>query len=307
MAEQRGQGLSGTDLGSEQPKSVGRVLAGWGAAAVVVFLVGLGGAWWFTREPPPRFYDQSSPEAVIRSAKAMVENGDARRLSELLYADGDGMRRVYARVGLMLEHLYELGVAVQARYPAEVEALAKQAREAAEEGRGASLLDGLSMGMGGPPRRGEDRRAREEQMGGALKRVFADPFGWLAESEERLGVVVIHDELAALTWDGAPILPPMGLAVQRDLDEKWYVVPPLNVPGVSRYLPRTEEEYSIWESIVQVFDNVIVDLTKEVEAGKHASLEDLSRSAGEKAFFPAAMALVAYERAMAARGRTGGG
>jgi len=307
MAEQRGSGVNGTDFGSEQPKSVARVLAGWGVAAVVVFVVGLVGAWWFTREPPPRFYDQSSPEAVVRSAKAMVENGDARRLSELLYADSDGMRRVYARVGLMLEHLYELGVAVQARYPAEVEALAKQAREAAEQGRGASLLDGLSMGMGGPPRRGEDRRAREEQMGGALKRVFADPFGWLAESEERLGVVTIHDELAALTWDGAAILPPMGLAVQRDLDEKWYVVPPLNVPGVSRYLPRTEEEYSIWESIVQVFDNVVVDLTKEVEAGKHASLEDLSRSAGEKAFFPAAMALVAYERAMAARGRAGGG
>ncbi|MCW5774897.1 MAG: hypothetical protein KIS87_00425 [Phycisphaeraceae bacterium] len=307
MAEQRGAGVSGTDLGSKQPRSVARALAAWGAAAVVVFVVGLVGAWWFTREPPPRFYDQSSPEAVIRSAKAMVENGDARRLSELLYADGEGMRRVYARVGLMLEHLYELGVAVQARYPSEVEALAKQAREAAEEGRGASLLDGFSMRMGGPPPRGADRRAREEQMSGAIKRVFADPFGWLAESEARLGVVMIHDEMSALTWDGTAILPPVGVVVQQDWDGKWYVVPPLNLPMLSRYLPRTAEEYSIWESIVQVFNNVIVDLTKEVEAGKHASLEDLSRSAGEKAFFPAAMALVAYERAMAARGRSGGG
>jgi hypothetical protein len=269
-----------------------------------------------------RGYDQSTPQAVLQTAKQMVEKGDADRLTELLYADTPQMRRLLQDLGLVLGSLQDLGKAVQKAYPEEIGELKKQAEESARQGDASGFLMRiagqasqqvsagkggrrslrLSAGPGGTAASiGEqnDPEAMRGMFDNAMKELFADPYGWIAANEARLTTQQVADDRAVILWDQKPVLG-IGLTMQRGEDDRWYVVLPLNAPGVGQFMPKTPESWEIMGSLMEVFDNMLRDLTQDVKSGRAARLDDLARIAGEKAFLPAVMVFFAYSKSIEA-------
>ncbi len=245
--------------------------------------------------------DRSSPEATIATARQLVEEGDARRLADLIYADTPQMRQVYSDLGVVMGHLQELGLAIRDAFPKEVEAMQARAEAAAKSGQATSLLAQIapqrrSFSIGAGRRAAQTRSQREEALNDAIARLFADPYGWIKESEARLSTTFLTDDTVALLWDNKPILPPIGMVMRRDYDGQWYFALPTNLPGVSNFLPRTDEQLMLWGSLIATLDQVVVDLTNDVRKGHVLSLEDVARKAGEKAFVPAAMAFFALAK-----------
>ena len=247
-------------------------------------------------------YPQDSPEAVLTSARKMVEDGKADRLGRLLYAENDQVRRVYRQLGTTLGNLQELGEEVQRAFPKEVEELRAQAEEAARSGQassliGRALMQGTQQNRGrrrGPQQDPNDMRAAFDR---TIKEVIADPYGWLARSEERLTVQRVADDTALLMWDGKPVLPPLGIAIKEEKG-KWYVVPPTNLLSAVPVMPRSDDEYDVWIKVMQVVDNMVVDLKKDVKGGKVKSIREVAEAAGEKAFIPMVLGMVAYGKMM---------
>ncbi len=243
------------------------------------------------REP---VYSQDSPDAVVASAKAMVAAGRADKLHSLVYADDIYMRAFMVRVGKLLGHTQELALELQRAFPADIEKFKKEAEKqalaAAKKGTATgpgAFLNQITSGA----RKGS-QKDREDSLSDLIRTVFADPYGWLEESSGRLSTQMINDDMSALMWDGKGILPPLGVAMRKDGD-KWYLLLPLNVPVLSRYLPKTKDEWSMFASVVKIFDNAVVDLRDEVKQGRVRSFNDVARKAGEKVVMPAAIAFVA--------------
>ncbi len=250
-------------------------------------------------------YSQDSPEATIATARMMVERGEARKLGNLIYAENEDERKLYLRFGLFLGNLEKLGSAIGKKFPDEVAELKAKAEEAAAGGKGNALVAQLSSAVrpqgnrrnrnrNQPP---ADPKAQQEAFADAIKVIFADPYGWLRESESRMTAVYVSDNTAALLWDEKPILPPIGMVMKRDdRDGRWYFVLPTNAPGISGFMPKRPQEFQLWGSLITVFDNTVKDLTKDVESGSIRSLEGVSRAAGEKAFIPVAISFFALSQ-----------
>lgn len=245
-------------------------------------------------------YSQATPEATIATARLMVQRSDTRRLSTLIFADSPDMRGFLDKLGVLLANTQKLAAAVEKRFPADVAEIKKQAQESAESGKVGALIGDMARQVNSRQRQWDPKadEARQRGFEDVAKQFFADPYGWLLANEGRLTTEYLTDDSVSLRWDGKPILAPLGIQMRKAADEKWYFVLPLNIPGVQRYMPRTKQEWDIFGSMVAVVNNTIVDLRKDVEAGKVQSMNDLSRQAGEKAFLPAAMVFVAYSKAV---------
>jgi hypothetical protein len=242
---------------------------------------------------------QSTPDETIATARAMLLAGEGERLHELVYANSDDMRMFLNRTGRMLGNLETLSTSIQTRWPEEVAKLKARAEEAAKKGQPTSLMGqvaGQTMRQnrrqrGGPPR-GEQRQGFDD----GITRLFADPYAMLRESEGKLQAVYMTDDQMALTWEGKPVLAPLGMTMRKGEDNKWYFELPLNIPGVSGFMPKTKEQWELFGGVVTVLDKVVVDLNKEIETGQLQTMEAVSRRAGEMTFIPAAMVLYAYTK-----------
>lgn len=266
---------------------------GLALAAAVVFAAGC------RREPN---YSQASADAVIQSAQLMVKNGRADRLTDLVYAENEDMRGLYRRLGGMLKSAQSLALTLNEKFPKQVAELRAKAEQAAKDGKAAPLFGRLTGEARRTARRAAtgDRPNSGDMMDSAFKQVLIDPYAWLDENSTKLGTTPINDEMAAVTWGGKPVFPPVGLVIKKD-GEKWYLVLPTNLPGVSGFMPKTKDEYSIWASLIRTFDNVVKELEQDVKSGKSRSLDDVARKAGEKAVVPAGIAFLAYGRAVEVR------
>lgn len=263
---------------------------------ITVLVIGVAGLAGCSREPT---ISQKTPQDVIKTAKSLVKDGRADQLSKLIYADDEYSRAFMKRVGKLLGHLQELEYEVERAFPRDVqrikdEAKAKAlaaAKSGAKSGGAAALLSQISSGSRKGPQK-DTQKAFES----LVSDIFADPYGWLDENESRLTVEMVTDDQAALLWDGEAILPPVGLALKQADDGKWFLMLPLNLPIIAKYAPKTREEWSLYASMVKVFDNAIVDLRDDVRAGKVASFGDMARKAGEKLFPPMAITMVAISK-----------
>jgi hypothetical protein len=289
-------------------------LRGWGRRLAIVAAAGVlavGGGC--SRSG----YSQETPEDVLATARAMVEKGDAKHLTELFYAQTPEMRDLYRRLGRALGHMQDLALAIQKAFPKETDKLKAEAVESAKKGDASSFIAKMLAGAGGGGRKGRGRGAggvagaipsqaqadeQRKMFDNAAKQFFADPFGWLERGADKVGTVPIADDVAAVTWDGKPAFAPIGLTMQKD-GGKWFVVPPTNIPGVSNFMPQTPGEYKIAGSLMVTFDKVVLDLTDDVKKGRIKSLEQVGQKAGEKAFIPAAMVVFAYGKMMEERGK----
>lgn len=241
----------------------------------------------------PKTYSQATPDDVIASARAMLKSGEPERIHELIYGEDEFERAFLRRLGSLLGHLKELTVDVQTKFPkdmeklkAEAEAQAKLAAKRGTTGAGALVNQIVSAG------RSTSRDQRESLFEDLITQIFADPYGWLEDQSGRLTTELVTDDQAAVLWETKPILPPVGLAM-RKVEDKWYFVPPMNLPFIAKYRPRTKDEWNLWASMIRIFDNAIVELRDEVRTGQVAGFGDVSRKAGEKIFMPAALAGIA--------------
>ncbi len=243
-------------------------------------------------------YSKETPEAVIESAKAMVVNGDARQLTTLIYADAPEMRTMLDNFGVLLGNLQKLAATIQKTYPKEIAKLKKQAEE---EGQVSGLLAGMfkrsrSGGFSISPETMENRDGFEH----FLRALLADPYSWLESSADSLSVRWVSEDVYAIWFDDKPVLPPFGLVMARDSegDGDWGVVLPLKLPGVSRIVPRDEASFEVFNAVIAVFNNTLVDLRKDIESGKVPDLDGVSERAGERTFMPMMMAFYAYSKVM---------
>ncbi len=253
-------------------------------------------------------YPQDTPSTTLASARKMVQEGHAEKLQSLLYTDSPGFRRVLQRVGVLFGHVQDLGRTINQKFPGEVAELRKEAEDAARNGDASSAIGRIVMGeLGGRRRAGPrtDPKEARASLDRFFKELFADPYGWLERSGDRLSAVTIADDTAAVLWDGNPIFPPIGLSMQEE-GGKWYFMLPTNLPGVSNIMPRDDTEFDIWIKLVTVIDKVVLDLDKDVRSGKVKDLRALSESAGEKAFIPMAIGVLAYSKAVEAREKAAG-
>lgn len=243
-------------------------------------------------------YDQSTPEAVIVAAKEMVKDGHAERLPDLVYAESKDMRDLLSRLGGVLGTLQDLARDVQVAFPEEIEAYKRQAEEAAKRGEATSFLQrvtGQALGAGGRRQRRFDGSPEEAEKMRAgfdtlMKDIFADPYGWLQQSEGRLTVSRegCPDDTAKLLWDGKPLL---GIGIQlKNEGGRWSIVLPIP-PGV---MPRSADSWEILGSGLEVVDKMLADLRQDVRSGQVRRLEDLAHNAGEKAFLPAVLIALSY-------------
>jgi hypothetical protein len=249
--------------------------------------------------------DRDTPEATIASVRRVVQQGRADKLGQFIYADSKDMRRLLNRFGVLLGNVQKLGEAVQEKFPKEVAELKAKAADAAQSGKATSLIGQMTsqMRQGRGQRKPPDpaqAQAAKDAFNDSIKNLFADPYGWVAQSETRLTTEFLTDDSVALQWDGQPVMAPLGMIMKKDTDGKWYFVLPTGLPVINNFMPHTPEQFQIWGSLITVFDKTVIDLTKEVKSGRLRSLEDVSRKAGEMALPPAMIVMLAmgeYEQA----------
>lgn len=275
------------------------------SVAAVAFLAAV--VVWAVRRD--RGYPQASPDEVLKSAITMIKNGEAEKVSTLIYAPSPEFRAVLNRFGDLLGSLQDLGLAVAKRFPNDIQRIRADALKkattstgsaaaiqamAARPGGALGAVRGGAAGRGGQP---PDPRGLED----FAMTVFADPFGWIDANADRLTAVPINDEQAAVLVDGKPV-PPIGLTM-RYAENKWQIELPLSLPGVSQFLPQTRHEYSILGSLLKVLAAAIDELADDVRSGKISRTNQLAEKAGEKAFGPAAMVFIVYGKEMDVRSR----
>ena len=235
-----------------------------------------------TAVPPPIRIDD--PERIIDLAFEFIEEGAPERLPELIYAESPEMEAVLARIGSLLASVTELGAALETRFPDET---ARIRESAASELADSEMFQSARNAA----RDGPDERF--------LSRIFVDPFASLRRFRDRIDVVYISDDARAILVDGQPAFG-VGLTV-REYDIGWRIALPTTIPVVSRYMPQSRDEWTIVASMVTVIDNAIKDLTADVRSGRIRNLDDAARRAGDKAWAPLVMTVVAYQRAMEIR------
>ena len=265
----------------------------WFAAVLAVGLAALAGC-------NDKGYSQATPEETLQTARLMVRNGDARRLTDLVYAESPELRELLEQTGDVLSSLAGLGLAVQERFPKEVADLRAQAEAAAKEGKSASFLAqlaGLRSRMDRAARTGGGQGA-QDLFNKMLMEIASDPYAWLTRTSERVTVSPLTDDSAAILIDGKPAMGVGLTLVQRD--GQWYLYLPVEMLKAARVYPDTPEKWEIMGYLMAAVDQAVVDMTADVKAGKAQRLEDVARMAGEKAFIPAAMVMFAYSKTLEA-------
>lgn len=255
-----------------------------GGLAIGLAAVAVGLATTFRPAPTYERLRLDDPESLIDIAWGFVENGRADRLPELVQPESPQMESVLARLGSLLASAQELASAVTARFPEEVASIRADAE---------SVPLGAFTDRGGPDN-------------ASLGRLLADPFGWLDSARQRVQIVYVADDVRAVLVDGRPAFG-VGLTLRR-FDDGWRIVLPTAIPGLGNYMPHSNEEWQVVASMVTVVDRALRDLAAEVRSGGARTIEDTARRAGEMAWGPLVMTVIAYQKAREARiGERGAG
>ena len=272
-----------------------RVIAA--CAAVVVLSLGVTAVVVLGGLGKP-YYSQATPDDVLRSAIAMVKNGDAKLLPNLIHADTPEMRGSLDRLGVLLGHMQQLAGSIRERFPEEIAKYRADAEEAIAKGKPPAVLGTLleTMNSNGPPRGDQEGAMRD-----LIARVFADPYGWIEQNESRLSTVSVTDDLASILVDGKPAAG-VGLTLKLDGD-KWYLALPTNLPPLARVMPKAPEQWAMMNSLFKILDNTVLELKDDVDRGSLRNLKAIGDRAQEKVMFPGAIWVAAYAADMDHRRR----
>ena len=260
-------------------------------AAVLVLLLVVPGC-----RRQPKQYSQKTPEALIQSLEDMVKDGNTRRLHELFYCEDEHMRLALRRLGRMTGRLAELAETINTAYPEEVAELTKQAEEAVANGQATSLMGKLAQGamQSRRSRRSTSEGEQGDAFNAAFRQLLANPYASFEQAGERLTAMELTDDYAGLMWDEKPLLPPFGIKLRRDVDEKWYIQIPMDLPIITKYRPRTQEQWMIAGYLMRAWENAAVDLKAKIEAGDLRDLDEVAGEAGAMILPPTMMIGIAY-------------
>lgn len=265
----------------------------WRAAVCVALalVVGVAGC-----RRGPKEYAQGTPEEVVASLEAMVREGETRRLHELFYAEDEDMRLALRRFGRMCGRLAELAVAIREAYPEEVAELRKETEAAAARGEATNILSRFTRSAFQNRRnRGQPRTNVGDSFNLAFRQLLTDPYGSLEGASDRITTAPVSDGFVGMLWDGQPMLPPFGV-MMREEGGKWYIVLPLDLPIVTKYRPRTKEQWEIAGYLMRAWENAAVDLRAKIEAGDLRNLDEVAQEAGAMILPPTMMIGIAYSK-----------
>lgn len=252
---------------------------------------------------PRPSYSQSTPDDVLKTAVAMIKNGDTQRLTDLLYADSPEMRSVLNQLGKLLASMQRLSVSSAKRFPAEFQKLQDDALKAAEDPKNKSLVGQIFVGMNGfDPAASKSKQPSADDLRNAFSAVLADPYGWIEKNAPRLTTVKTADDAASVMFDGEPAIPVVGLPMRLE-NGKWYIALPLNMPPMNQVMPRTRPQWSILGSTIKCVDNAVRDLATDVDKGNVRDLKNLTDKFQDKVLFPIGIAFVSYMKELDVRGR----
>jgi ribosomal protein S21 len=244
----------------------------------------------------PKEYPQGSPEAVIQSLEAMVKDGEAQRLHELFYAEDEDMRLALRRFGRMAGRLAELAETIGKTFPEEVAELKKQTEAAAARGEATNILSRFTQSaMQNRRNRNQPRTNPGDAFNLAFRQLLSNPYASFEQASARLSAIPISDGFAGLMWDEKPILPPFGIMLREEAG-KWYIVLPLDLPVVTKYRPRTPEQWLIAGYLMRAWENAAVDLRAKIEAGDLRNLDEVASEAGAMLLPPTMMIGIAYAK-----------
>ncbi len=294
-------------MGKRPNRRIGRVILG---VASVTLLLGLFASLAYSMfAPARRTYSQASPDAVLDSAMLMVKNGDARLLTKLIYADSPEMRQSLNRLRLLLQNMQGLAKEIQENFPKEIQEFREKTEKELKEGKTPAFLAAISGGFGrgsqaniAVPSANGDRSETESAVREFVARQFSDPFGWLEQNAERLSTLTIADDQATVTLDGRPVAG-IGIPLQLAEDGNWYIKLPTGMPPLSDVLPKAKPQWMMFNSLVQLLDNTVVELTTDVRSGNLRNLKSIGDKAQEKIIFPGALWFTAYSADLDARKR----
>ena len=210
-------------------------------------------------------YDTSTPEAVLASARSMVENGDANRLPELIHfeardiqfedgvTEASAIEEVKAKLAELMGRLWVIGEELQARFPGEsLDTLDEAVVMVGAEGGG----DWTDI----------------------VGQLLTDPYDFLDEGQGRIEILDLGDGTAAVLWDDEPALG--GFVAMLETDDGWRASVPIELVRDTEYWPQTRWEWSVVASMLLSIENALEDFENEVRNDQFRTLSQAAASAG---------------------------
>lgn len=206
-------------------------------------------------------FDTGTPEAALDAAVAMVGQGQARQLPDLIeieardvtFEDGvteaSAIAEVKGKAGDMLARLLRVADGLRQRFPREVE---REVRAATKKSA---------------------RGTRELTVA-----ILADPAAWLAAQRPRITATDLGDGTAALSLDGDPLL--AGVLTLVQTPSGWRFRVPVELVRDNAYWPDTRHEWSVIASMMLAVEHALVDFERDLDAGRIASLDAASSRVG---------------------------
>lgn len=255
-------------------------------AARIAVIAGMLAALLTTAAGCRKTYDQSSAEAVLESAQAMIKDGEVRQLPKLIHASNDREREMLDKCGYLLDRIYRLSERIKDEFPEELAELKEKARAKAEE---------VAEGQ-------DQRRDQGERWQRMVGQWFADPFGMLKNQMARVEVVEIDDIQAAVTVDGMPAFG-VGLVIRKGEgdDPNWYFQLPSSIPMVNQQMPQTEAEWKIIGAMLKSVANSVSWVEESIDAGEVTSIEKVGQESFEMVAPTLFLQWSLYERAVKMR------
>ncbi|MBC03111.1 MAG: hypothetical protein CMJ34_07390 [Phycisphaerae bacterium] len=210
-------------------------------------------------------YDTSTPEAVLASARAMVENGDANRLPELIHfeardiefddgvTEASAIEEVKAKLSELMGRLWVIGEELQARFPDESLDTLDEAVTMVESEGGGDWTD-------------------------IVGQILTSPYEFLDEGEGRIEILDLGDGTAAVLWDDEPALG--GFIAMLETDDGWRASVPIELVRDTEYWPQTRWEWSVVASMLLSIENALEDFENDVRSDRFRTLSQAAASAG---------------------------
>ncbi len=253
---------------------------------------------------PPFEFRQDSPEAVFQAAKRMVSEGRADLLTELVYANSEGEREILHGIGGILGGLQEAGYAAAETFPEEIKRIRAEALEAVERGGTASVMAMIGGQVG---RRGFGQSgifADSDDIGAdIIHNLLADPYGWIERNSEAVSFNPLGDRMVGLMFNGGPVMlgGMLPVLLERREDDKWYIMPPTNLPGVRQAIDAVIEDAERREMLLLVLQSVrqaLEDIGTDMRSGKIRTLDHAANKLGEYALPPVGLGMIAFGKYM---------
>ena len=210
-------------------------------------------------------YDTSTPEAVLASARSMVENGDANRLPELIHfeardiefedgvTEASAIEEVKEKLAELMGRIWVIGEELQARFPGE-------------------SMDTLDEAVG----------MVDAEGGGdwtdIVGQVLTNPYDFLDEGQDQIEILDLGDGTAAILWEDEPALG--GFVAMLETDDGWRASVPIELVRDTEYWPQTRWEWSVVASMLLSIENALEDFEKDVRSGRFRTLSQAAASAG---------------------------